>query len=234
MNDQWMGVTESTPIGKAILACKGQFKLVYHNPALAEMAQKVMGAAFDPLRAKESIEDILRHVTVKVVSKHGAGVASVVTFAEFLAIHIDDVGKTGKRASYFLDQINTLIEIHANKVTFEGEKVKLVSFIDCTSAQRLEKVQTESKYKTSLIATISHELRTPISAVLGTLEVIKKYVPAESMKYVDIATESCNMITFHVNDLTVLSPLVKLWDRTTGSCPEQTCSWSGGITHSRT
>jgi len=107
------------------------------------------------------------------------------------------------KQNYFLKSENYIVEIKISKVLFENQQAKLVSFIDCTEAQENQKLQAESKYKTLLLATISHELRMPVNAVLGALDLIEPNLPPENLKLVEIARESCNMLTFHINDLVV-------------------------------
>lgn len=196
-------------IGNCIFFEDEALSLAYHNPAMEDLAQKIAHCNFEPQYMADCIENTLKTAHVKIVDRSEEGSAHSEGFVEFLKRFGDDRG-SNVHESYFLDQSDALIELRVNKVTFEGKKAKIISFIDCSSAQRLEKAQTESKYKTFLIATISHELRTPINAVLGTLEMIRQYVPAESMKYMEIAKESCNMITFHINDLTVLSAITSI------------------------
>ena len=104
--------------------------------------------------------------------------------------------------NYFLDCPNLLIEVKINYTVFDNRDVKLVSFIDCSSTQRLEKFKADCKYKTLLISTISHELRSPVNAILGTLELVEHLLPTESINLLEMAKECCNMITSHINDLT--------------------------------
>jgi hypothetical protein len=63
-----------------------------------------------------------------------------------------------KNYSCFLDNSGLVIEIKVNKLLFNKEEATIVSFIDCSSASEIEKFQTECKYKTILISSISHEL----------------------------------------------------------------------------
>ena len=80
----------------------------------------------------------------------------------------------------------------------------MINFIDCSAAQRLEKANAESKYKTLMISTISHEIRAPVSAILGSLELLSPLIPKESAKLLVISKECCNLITSYINDLMVL------------------------------
>ncbi len=104
--------------------------------------------------------------------------------------------------SYFIEDIEKLIEIKFHNITFQGQKARLISLSDCSAAQRLEKAQADSKYKTLLISTVSHEIRTPVGAVSGIIELIKEYIPKEKQDLLEIAKISCEMIVFHINDLT--------------------------------
>ena len=183
------------PVGIAIINEDNSASLFYHNPALDELVeqiktpQEVISTSFD---------NLLNSFAIKIVSKVSNATVATHSFGSFVKQIINPSDET-----YFIDCKERLIELRISKVMYDVDKAKLISFIDCTSAQRLEKIQTENKYKTQLIATISHELRTPLNAVVGTLDLISQYVPQESRKELEIAKESCNLITFHINDLTV-------------------------------
>jgi signal transduction histidine kinase len=128
------------------------------------------------------------------------GLSSALTFRDFMLKYRMDNGFN----LCFLELPNRLIEVRIKKGIFEDQDAHFLSFVDCSTAQRLEKAKTENRCKTLIMSTVSHELRTPVSAILGSLEVIEQYIPPEGKEYLEIAKNSCNMLSFQINDLTVI------------------------------
>ena len=111
--------------------------------------------------------------------------------------------ESSKEQNAFIDMAGLIIKIKLEKIALENRKATLVSFIDSSLIEKLEKTKLECKNKTSLISTISHELRSPVNAILNTLELIEDVVPSDSINLLEMAKECCNMITSYINDFTV-------------------------------
>ncbi len=184
-------------IGISIVANRNTLSLLYYNPAMKDLVQKLTERSQLPDCEKDFLENCLKGFRIKP----SVACLPPKSFQDLLE---ETEGCCSSESSHFLDHPSRLVELRVSNVTFDNQDCKLVSFIDCTSARDLQKAQMESKYKTMFIASTSHELRTPVMAILGILEVIEQYVPRDSSKLLDIAKESCNMITFHINDLTVI------------------------------
>eukprot|EP00826_Nyctotherus_ovalis_P016076 TRINITY_DN14633_c0_g1_i3.p1 TRINITY_DN14633_c0_g1~~TRINITY_DN14633_c0_g1_i3.p1 ORF type:complete len:482 (+),score=114.81 TRINITY_DN14633_c0_g1_i3:704-2149(+) len=150
-----------------------------------------------------AMKEAIRHMKVKPIlggtAQDKEHVAGEVSLIEFLKEYCE--AERSFRA--FLEHSkDRLFELRVSSVVREGKKVPLITFVDCTLAHRLEKLKAESKVKTLTMSVISHELRAPVNAVLGCLENIQKYVPSEGKAYVELAKNSCYMLSYQINDLT--------------------------------
>ncbi len=115
----------------------------------------------------------------------------------------DFVKQMDEGGRVFMELSDKVIEVRARRGPFEGKESVFLTLVDCSLAQRLEKVKAESHYKTMVMSTVSHELRAPVSAVLGCLENISGYIPKEGQEYLEIAKNSCCMLSYQINDMTV-------------------------------
>lgn len=198
MNKQWKVIINSLKNGEIIISNESPPCLLYYNPFAEQIAESIRSIT----RQKFSMEDLLANAFVKVIEAKGDGEQATTrrSFMEFVESYSETLYSN---CDCFLDVPELLIEVKVNKVTLDNNEAKLVSLTDCTSARSLEKLKTESKYKTILISSISHELRTPVNAILGTLDLVKEFIPKDSVKLLEMSKECCNMITSHINDLTV-------------------------------
>lgn len=64
------------------------------------------------------------------------------------------------------------------------------------------------KKKAQLLAVMSHEMRTPLNGILGTLEVLDQDgLNAQTRRYLNIIKNSCQLLLGHVNDVLDISRL---------------------------
>jgi signal transduction histidine kinase len=191
-------------IGIAIFKEESGYPLVFNNSALVEMLETMRRSDTDSQKKliNESLQQINNcldsYCVKRIVESKKQEEGTTLSFKKFL-----ELTNENSDCTYFLDIPQRFIELKASIITFEGNRAKIISFVDCSAAQRLEKAQNENRYKTLLISTISHELRTPVNAVLGSLEILSMHLSSEFSKVLRVAKDSCDMIIYHINDLTV-------------------------------
>eukprot|EP00826_Nyctotherus_ovalis_P021769 TRINITY_DN17092_c0_g1_i13.p1 TRINITY_DN17092_c0_g1~~TRINITY_DN17092_c0_g1_i13.p1 ORF type:complete len:405 (+),score=114.40 TRINITY_DN17092_c0_g1_i13:223-1437(+) len=196
MNRQWKEIINTLEYGVIIMSDESPASILYYNPELKELIRRIHSCEVQ----ENSIRSFISTFKIKVMktgNERGIAKRELIKFVEQFK------EEYSRNYHFFLDVPKLIIEIKVNKVIFDNREAKIISLIDCSSVQRLEQVQTECKYKTIMISSISHELRTPVNAILGTLELVGRFVPKESCKLLAMAKECCNMITSHINDLTV-------------------------------
>ncbi|AJE48641.1 hybrid sensor histidine kinase/response regulator [Celeribacter indicus] len=107
-------------------------------------------------------------------------------------------------------------EISVKSVEVNGD-ITFVAFIRDISAQKaaaqaLEKARDEAlagdRAKSRFIAVMSHEMRTPLNGLLGTLDLLgRSKLPSGDLELVRIAISSGEVLLRHVNDVLELSRL---------------------------
>ena len=199
MSDQWKQIIQTIGIGKAILSNNDSPSLLYYNPALKEFMEKL----YPETHRDNEMERLINELNVRIVT-NGSDNDEIIGKLKLKELIINFDNKLSKSQSFFLDEVDSIIQIKVSDAVFDEKKAKIISFTDCSAVQKLKQIQTECKYKTILISTISHELRTPVNAILGTLELVSEFIPEHSRKLLDMSKECCNMITSQINDLTVI------------------------------
>lgn len=192
------------PIGIAITNDLDELSIIGHNKAvldiLLESAESPQSAgkpeflSYTGSRGAQLKKALLQH-HVNLVTE----LTTRVPFGEFVQ---KAKGREGD-CHGFLEVADRLIEVKARKGIYDDQDVTYLTFVDCSLAQKLEKARAENQYKTLVMSTVSHELRTPVNAILGSLENIKQYIPSERQNFVQLAINSCHMLSFQINDLTV-------------------------------
>jgi signal transduction histidine kinase len=170
---------------------------LYYNPELKELVSRI-----ESCEVKDScIKDVINGLKIKVMRNNNS--AKDIRKRELIKFVEEFQEEYSVDYNFFLDLPKLFIEVKVNKVIFDNNEAKIISLIDCGSAQKLGQALTESKCKTILMSSISHELRTAVNAILDTLKLVERFIPKESSKLLAMAKECCNMIAFHINDLTV-------------------------------
>eukprot|EP00826_Nyctotherus_ovalis_P058282 TRINITY_DN7998_c0_g2_i1.p4 TRINITY_DN7998_c0_g2~~TRINITY_DN7998_c0_g2_i1.p4 ORF type:complete len:214 (+),score=55.46 TRINITY_DN7998_c0_g2_i1:756-1397(+) len=199
MNKQWIETMNMLSSGELILSNTLPPRVLYHNAAFVELMKKTGEEEGEEM----NIEEVVNGLTVEELGDKSDGGKE--ELKEKLVDFINAPKKNNLRnCKCFLDHEELVIEIKVNKLIFNGEDANIVSFIDCSSAKELEKTQIECKYKTILISSISHELRSPVNYILNALDLVSSFLPSTSMGLLEMSKECCNMIIAHINDLTVL------------------------------
>lgn len=187
------------PVGTVVIDIEKDLRILEWNRVVNDMLPECCSTVSSLSVMKEAI----RHMQVKPIlggtvqsKEHVVGEVSLIEF-------LKDYCEAERSFRAFLEHsVDRLFELRVSYVVREGKRVPLITFVDCTLARRLEKLKAESKVKTLTMSVISHELRTPVNAVLGSLENIQKYVPSEAKVYIELARSSCYMLSYQINDLT--------------------------------
>lgn len=198
MNEQWKEIIDMLEYSVMIMSNELPASLLYYNSRLRVLINRIC----DDDVQDNKMSSLINNLKIKIIrtnssTQHNIKKNNLVKFIENFNEETDG------GLNYFLDIPKLLIEVKISGMIFDGKEAKIISLIDCSSAQRLEKVKTECKYKTILISNISHELRTPVNSILGTLELVEHLLPKESIMMLNMAKECCSLITSHINDLTV-------------------------------
>ena len=101
------------------------------------------------------------------------------------------------------------IQIQCQEIAEEGIGSFVLLLSDISLIKDCEAARTEAKHKEMLMATVTHELRTPTNATLSMLQVLKEkdQLDEEGRNFIQIAINSCFLLLNLINDILVLLTL---------------------------
>ena len=99
---------------------------------------------------------------------------------------------------------NNSLSVSKKNIYFQEEDNLLVVLNDLTVVKDLEEAKSQVKYKAMLMATISHDLRTPANSILAMLQLLEDYIPFPQLQFLNVAKSSCNMLLLLIHDVLVL------------------------------
>jgi len=93
-------------------------------------------------------------------------------------------------------------DIKIGKIHWQNEESFLILMSDITAIKLVRKLQELDAYKDRLLATVSHDLRTPLNGLNGILELLSsRLFEKEIQKYLKIATRCSSLLLFMINDI---------------------------------
>lgn len=130
---------------------------------------------------------------------------------EFLSIHIS-VCDNSKNNFYNKDSPNLnkrFYEIKGTKIKWGDQYCFLLIFNNLTKAKRITEMKEINQYKNQMLATVSHDLRTPLNGIIGMVtSVFSNIEDQENKKLLLIALRSASLLDFLINDILDLSQIL--------------------------
>ena len=77
----------------------------------------------------------------------------------------------------------------------------MILFKNLTPVVKYEKLKIENHYYEMLTATVSHDMRTPLNAIIGLLGNLDCFVIEQGKRFLPIIKNSSQFLLFLVNDL---------------------------------
>ena len=101
------------------------------------------------------------------------------------------------------DQANFIFfDIKIGKITWKNQPAILILFNDISYKTKIKNLVVVNDYKDKLLATISHDLRSPLSAINGFFEILKERITEKKcLKFISAGLKSTKMLFFMINDL---------------------------------
>ena len=79
----------------------------------------------------------------------------------------------------------------------------IIAIKDISTIKELEDAKIRVKNKGMLMATITHDMKTPCQSILGMLEIINESIPNHLLKFTKIAKSSCLLLVHLIHDILV-------------------------------
>jgi len=93
-------------------------------------------------------------------------------------------------------------DVKIGKIHWQNQNAFLILMSDITAAKLVKQLKELDEYKDRLLATVSHDLRTPLNGLVGILGLLLgRIFEKESKKYLKIAMRCSNLLLFMINDI---------------------------------
>lgn len=93
-------------------------------------------------------------------------------------------------------------EVKIIKVLFEESICVMIILNETTNIFRISELMSLNNYKNQLLASVSHDLRTPLNGINGMLEIsIEKTTDLEVLSHLNMAKTSTKFLNFLINDI---------------------------------
>eukprot|EP00357_Protocruzia_adherens_P036495 CAMPEP_0115046936 /NCGR_PEP_ID=MMETSP0216-20121206/49023_1 /TAXON_ID=223996 /ORGANISM="Protocruzia adherens, Strain Boccale" /LENGTH=384 /DNA_ID=CAMNT_0002430067 /DNA_START=634 /DNA_END=1784 /DNA_ORIENTATION=+ len=108
---------------------------------------------------------------------------------------------------HFTFQVNhsteVIVQIDESIILWENEPHRLLSLVDVTFQEKAtEKLREMDLNKTRLLRTVSHEFKTPLNAIMGSLSLMSKANSLDGVhKYLCLAQNASELLLSYVSDL---------------------------------
>ncbi len=125
-------------------------------------------------------------------------------FSEILRVQVftDLIKKAWQESKNLVEEIEFNQKVYLVSITPIPWKDEVVLILhDITNRKRLEKLKRE------FIENVSHELKTPLTAIKGFVETLDQNISDENRHYLDIISKHTDRLIFLVHDLLLLSEL---------------------------
>lgn len=100
-------------------------------------------------------------------------------------------------------------EIKFAKIFWENHSCLLVLLNDNTNLRKILELQNLDDYKNKLLATVSHDLRTPLHGLIGIFDiVIPQIMDPEIKRNLIIGLRSANLLLYMINDILDFSQMI--------------------------
>ncbi|TNV83761.1 hypothetical protein FGO68_gene16545 [Halteria grandinella] len=100
-----------------------------------------------------------------------------------------------------IPQLQEIIAFKQQEITFQNAKHDLIIIKSITHFVAYEQLKMQNHFLEMLTATISHDMRTPLNAILGMGANLQQYVThPQGIKFHQVLTNSSKLLLFLVND----------------------------------
>jgi K+-sensing histidine kinase KdpD len=117
-----------------------------------------------------------------------------------------DTGPLLNEQRYLFYDNSHVLKFTAEKknITIKNDKVFLLCIKPATQTEQEHARTTESKYSQLFISTITHDLKSPITAIQWSLMMLKQYVTSDGINYLNAAQLTASAYEYYLYDLLVI------------------------------
>ncbi len=106
--------------------------------------------------------------------------------------------------------------MHKKSILFKGHEATLAIVRDFTPVENLQRKIAEGKYRAVLLSTITHDIKTPLTVILGNLSLLGPHVMRQGRDFFTAVSVATETLEFFMRDIIVSGPIItrSVGDRT--------------------
>jgi len=113
------------------------------------------------------------------------------------------------------DNTRLYYSLNWSRIEFDDTQCMAFIFRDETALIELERKKEDENYRKRLIASITHDLRTPLNGLMGIYDALKEFVLADGQYFIKLAKNTGSLMLNLINDVLDMSQIeakkLKLW-----------------------
>jgi len=192
----WKGLFDALPEGVLIIS-KDIIK--YYNKTLKSTL--IIGEENNKTKIEKEIFNTLK--TIKMQENN-------ISLYDIITNDISSVFLNDKEVIFHLSKANDSKFFQVNKfeINFQDELCVGYMIKDQTTTIQLEKQKMKDKYQRRYLASITHDLKTPVNGIMGIIRiVIEKIMDLEIIGMLETAMKSAELLLFLIRDILDLSQI---------------------------
>ncbi len=95
--------------------------------------------------------------------------------------------------------------LHKKSIIFKGTDAILVIIRSFNTVETMQKRATEDRFKSVLLSTVTHDIKTPLTALQNNLSLLLPHVQAEGREYYEATSIATRVLEFYLYDIIVFS-----------------------------
>lgn len=197
-------VFDNAPVGLCIL--DDQFRFVYLNQALADLNGVPVSEHYGGRTPWEVVPDLgeQAETALRKVLATGEPLLNI----EFVGETLADPGVTHTWEENWMPLVNDVgcivgVCVYAVDITMRKKAQAQLRQSEAEALSLVEKLKQEDRNKSAFIASLSHELRNPLAAIVGSLDILRVTCGENSrlLRTCEIIRRQTNQLTHLINDL---------------------------------
>lgn len=128
---------------------------------------------------------------------------NMISYINIMKIYANDSFYTFQaKKTDFITNESFFFDVKIQKINWHGKKSLLILLHDISAIKNLEKMKEMDAYKDQLLANVSHDLRTPLYGIIGSLEMLlKKNMSKDIRSELKMAMKCSNLLIYMINDI---------------------------------
>lgn len=94
------------------------------------------------------------------------------------------------------------VDVVVQGCKWNNKKALIINIMDISAKLKLRKMKEIESYKDQLLATVTHDLKTPINGMISILEVAKPLAGTfKLVQYLEVVLKNCFLLLFLIEDI---------------------------------